>query len=152
MNLLRHEIQREIHRIRTEAPVEPSGGVAAAALAEPISHQRTVWKQAQVSLEKETTSVKCKFMGAATQKQGWKCDPTGNAGWELKSSPVQVPDHHDFSLKLDEEQQGPPLTCEAGIISFLLEDALGLRVESEPESNGKDRDPSKPQETHRTSV
>lgn len=51
------------------------------------------------------------------------------------------------------EQQGPPLTCvEAGIISFLLEDALGLRVESEPQADGKDRDPGKLQDTQDVGV
>ena len=131
MNLLRHEIQREIQG-REQKLCNPLGG--AAALAEPISHQRTVQVPGSVSLEKETTSVKCKFMGATTQKQG--CKWTRPAMWaRAKVLPCPSPWINTDSLSEAgwKEQQGPPLTCvEAGIISFLLEDALGLRVESEP--------------------
>ena len=73
-------------------------------------------------------------MGAATQKQGWKWTRLAmQAGAKVLPCPSPWINTDSLSEAGWREQQGPPLTCvEAGIISFLLEDALGLRVESEP--------------------
>lgn len=68
LNLRRQEMKRE------DQGWEPRSlnSRVAATLSRPTSHQRMVKMPDSVSMRKETTSVKCKCMGRATQKQGSK--------------------------------------------------------------------------------
>lgn len=97
--------------------------------------RETVKKPDLVSMKRETVSVECKFMvNSATQKHSIKGTLPGP--WaRAKHVPFPRPDpwmYPEFP-ELKEAPCLPRLTCvEAGMVIFLLKDALGLRVESEP--------------------